>query len=85
MADLDDFFAKKDRKKSKTTSSKKFAANAEELVKQIEETKKNEPRPPVRKESSAGLNDGAENVNADGSEQVGWAGFGSLVNTRVSF
>lgn len=36
MADLDDFFAKKDRKKSK---SKKYATN-EELAKKIEDTSK---------------------------------------------
>lgn len=36
MADLDDFFAKKDRKKSK--SVKKFAT-ADELAKKLEDTK----------------------------------------------
>lgn len=48
MADLDDFFAKKDRKKSKTT--KKFTTTPEELAKKIEETniavKKTEVKPP---------------------------------------
>ncbi|XP_050673748.1 protein CDV3 homolog [Leptidea sinapis] len=42
MADLDDFFAKKDRKKSK--SVKKFAT-AEELAKKMEDTKKPDVRP----------------------------------------
>lgn len=37
MADLDDFFAKKDKKKSK--GSKKFAT-AEELAKKLEDTSK---------------------------------------------
>lgn len=42
MADLDDFFAKKDRKKSK---SKKFAT-ADELAKKLEDTKqKSDVRP----------------------------------------
>lgn len=35
MADLDDFFAKKDKKKSK---SKKFACSGEELAKKLEDT-----------------------------------------------
>lgn len=39
MADLDDFFAKKDRKKSKTAAPKKFAT-PEELAKRIEESAK---------------------------------------------
>uniref|UniRef100_T1DIK0 Uncharacterized protein n=1 Tax=Psorophora albipes TaxID=869069 RepID=T1DIK0_9DIPT len=39
MADLDDFFAKKDRKKSKSAPSKKFAT-PEELAKRIEESAK---------------------------------------------
>lgn len=43
MADLDDFFAKKDRKKSK--SVKKFAT-ADELAKKLEDTKqKTDVRP----------------------------------------
>lgn len=43
MADLDDFFAKKDRKKSKAV--KKFAT-ADELAKKLEDTKqKPEARP----------------------------------------
>lgn len=42
MADLDDFFAKKDRKKSK--SVKKFAT-ADELAKKLEDTKKSDVRP----------------------------------------
>lgn len=42
MADLDDFFAKKDRKKSK---SKKFLTN-EELAKKLEDTtRKTETKP----------------------------------------
>lgn len=42
MADLDDFFAKKDRKKSK---SKKFAT-ADELAKKLDDTKqKSDVRP----------------------------------------
>ena len=44
MADLDDFFAKKDRKKSK---SKKFATT-EEVAKKLEDTKKIEKN--VKKE-----------------------------------
>lgn len=42
MADLDDFFAKKDRKKTKP--SKKFTTT-EELAKKFEEPKKTESRP----------------------------------------
>lgn len=45
MADLDDFFAKKDKKKSK--SVKKFAT-AEELTKKLEDTKKADK--PIKKE-----------------------------------
>jgi len=46
MADLDDFFAKKDRKKSKT-STKKFTttATAEELAKKVDETVVKKPEP----------------------------------------
>ena len=39
MADLDDFFAKKDKKKTK--SSKKFIT-ADEIVKSLEESKKSD-------------------------------------------
>lgn len=45
MADLDDFFAKKDRKKSKTT--KKFATT-EEVAKKLEDTAKKSEK--VKKE-----------------------------------
>lgn len=82
MADLDDFFAKKDRKRSKTAaSSKKFASTAEELNKQLEETKKNEPKQvtlsqlSARKEAADSAAAAAAGVNADGTpvegEQVG--------------
>lgn len=46
MADLDDFFAKKDRKKSKNV--KKFAT-ADELAKKLEDTTKKVDKP-VKKE-----------------------------------
>lgn len=45
MADLDDFFAKKDKKKSKNV--KKFATT-EELSKKLEDTKKADK--PIKKE-----------------------------------
>lgn len=50
MADLDDFFAKKDKKKGKT---KKFLSS-EELVKQLEQqsTVKEKPETKVVEESS---------------------------------
>lgn len=58
MADLDDFFAKKDRKKTKP---KKFAT-PDELVKKLEDTtKKNElkprkePQPSVQSTQSDGV------------------------------
>lgn len=59
MADLDDFFAKKDRKKTKT---KKFAT-PDELVKKLEDTtKKNEVKP--RKEPHSLL----QSTQSDGVE-----------------
>lgn len=69
MADLDDFFAKKDRKKSKST--KKFATTTEELVKKIEDTSartKNESRPVVRKDIPAAGAPGQTTIAADGTE-----------------
>lgn len=46
MADLDDFFAKKDRKKSKTTT-KKFTTTTtpEDLAKKVEEPIVKKPEP----------------------------------------
>lgn len=56
MADLDDFFAKKDRKKGKTV--KKFST-AEEIVKKIEDTKvKNDIK--VKKDRQPGIPEGEE-------------------------
>lgn len=50
MADLDDFFAKKDRKKSK---GKKFTTT-EEIAKKLEETgKRNERSKPKEKSNNA--------------------------------
>lgn len=49
MADLDDFFAKKDRKKSK---GKKFLT-ADELVKNLEDTSKREPPKPKKEPAPA--------------------------------
>lgn len=71
MADLDDFFAKKDRKKSKS-STKKFPTTTEELVKKIEDTsartaKSTEVRPPQSGPAAADGND----QSADTVEQVG--------------
>lgn len=52
MADLDDFFAKKDRKKSK--SVKKFATT-DELAKKLEDTKqKSDVRPKKEKPAQEG-------------------------------
>ncbi|KPI96523.1 hypothetical protein RR46_12553 [Papilio xuthus] len=51
MADLDDFFAKKDRKKSK--SVKKFAT-ADELAKKLEDTKKSDVRPKKERPAQEG-------------------------------
>lgn len=64
MADLDDFFAKKDRKRTKP---KKFAT-PEDLAKKLEDTtKKNEVKP--RKEPQSSLqstqSDGVEIQSAD--------------------
>lgn len=47
MADLDDFFAKKDRKKSKTITTKKFAT-PEEVSKKIDDTATAAKKPEVR-------------------------------------
>jgi acyl-ACP thioesterase len=49
MADLDDFFAKKDKKKSKT---KKFTT-PEEIVKRLEDTSKKNDVKPRKKEPVA--------------------------------
>lgn len=56
MADLDDFFAKKDRKKSK---SKKFSTT-EEVAKKLEEPKKNEK--PVKKDRLQEGEEGGDSV-----------------------
>lgn len=57
MADLDDFFAKKDRKKTKPT--KKFTTT-EELAKKLEETPKKQESKPRKPEPAAPV------VGADG-------------------
>lgn len=58
MADLDDFFAKKDRKKSK--SAKKFGT-PEELAKKLEDTsKKSEIKP--KKDRLTQLNADTEDI-----------------------
>lgn len=72
MADLDDFFAKKDRKKSK---AKKFLT-ADELVKNLEDTlkreHKKEPTPAVIAATDASKNSNDENnENPASGEQVG--------------
>lgn len=59
MADLDDFFAKKDRKKSKST--KKYATT-EEVAKKLEDSAKKTEK--LKKER---VNEGEDNVT---SEQV---------------
>lgn len=64
MADLDDFFAKKDRKKSKT---KKFAT-AEELAKKIEDTTKKSTEVKPRKVTSTNT-DGIESKNVEPVEE----------------
>lgn len=58
MADLDDFFAKKDRKKSK--SVKKFAT-ADELAKKLEDTKQ---KPDVRPKKERPAQEGEETGRA---------------------
>lgn len=60
MADLDDFFAKKDRKKSKT-SVKKFPT-AEEMSKKIDETRETCKKPELkpRKEPATQLVEAAD-------------------------
>lgn len=90
MADLDDFFAKKDRKRSKTAASgKKFASTAEELNKQLEETKKNEPKQvtlsqlSARKDAADAAAANANSTPAEGSEQVGVFGVRVLVGTAT--
>lgn len=60
MADLDDFFAKKDRKKSK--SVKKFAT-ADELAKKLEEPKlKSDVRPKKERPAQEGEESGRAGV-----------------------
>lgn len=71
MADLDDFFAKKDKKKSKKP---KFLT-AEELVKSLEETSKREVVKPKKQESittaiSPNLNSGDGEDKTKNNEQV---------------
>ncbi|XP_055547702.1 protein CDV3 homolog [Wyeomyia smithii] len=63
MADLDDFFAKKDRKKSKT---KKFAT-AEELAKRIEDTSKKNTE--VNKRKVTPIVEGIETKNPEPVEE----------------
>ncbi|KRT81411.1 hypothetical protein AMK59_5010 [Oryctes borbonicus] len=65
MADLDDFFAKKDRKKSK---SKKFSTT-EEMAKKLEEPKKNEK--PTKKDRIPEGEEGGDSVQ----EQDEWKDF----------
>lgn len=64
MADLDDFFAKKDKKKGK---SKKFLSS-EELVKQLEQTAKenelNKKPIKIEEESSDQQIEAAQEVNS---------------------
>lgn len=50
MADLDDFFAKKDKKKSK---SKKFATSGEELAKKLEDTTAKKVEKPRKEQTTA--------------------------------
>lgn len=67
MADLDDFFAKKDKKKSKT---KRFAT-AEELAKKLDDTSKRTQEPPKpRKDRLVNSNAGGEGDDSSNSEQV---------------
>lgn len=65
MADLDDFFAKKDRKKTKT---KKFSTTAEELARQDNTSKK--PGPPPRKQESVAPVVGVDGEILPQEEQV---------------
>ncbi|CAD7076622.1 unnamed protein product [Hermetia illucens] len=66
MADLDDFFAKKDKKKSKT---KRFAT-AEELAKKLDDTSKRTQEPPKpRKDRLVNSNAGGEGDDSSNSEQ----------------
>lgn len=61
MADLDDFFAKKDRKKTKT---KKFAT-PDEFVKKLEDTTKRNEVVKPRKEPQSTQSDGVENESGE--------------------
>lgn len=63
MADLDDFFAKKDRKKSKAV--KKFAT-ADELAKKMEDTKQ---KPEVRPKKERPTQEGDESARAGEEEE----------------
>lgn len=54
MADLDDFFAKKDRKKSK---GKKFATT-EEVAKKLEDTSKKSEKPQKKERTQEGEDGG---------------------------
>lgn len=67
MADLDDFFAKKDRKKS--TKSKKFATT-EELAKKYEDTSKKPETRPTRKQEPAAPVVGVDGEVVPQEEQV---------------
>lgn len=83
MADLDDFFAKKDRKKSKTT--KKFPTTTEELVRKIEDTSARTAKSTeVRAPQSAPI--ATDDLSTDIVEQVGYfySHFFSLLISRDS-
>lgn len=63
MADLDDFFAKKDRKKSKAV--KKFAT-ADELAKKLDDPKqKSDVRPKKERPVQEGEEGGRKGVSSD--------------------
>ncbi|XP_075218705.1 protein CDV3 homolog [Lycorma delicatula] len=70
MADLDDFFAKKDRKKSK---GKKFAT-ADEIAKKLEETGKRTEKTKKEKLQSSAGQDG-EDPNLGNQEEDEWKDF----------
>lgn len=66
MADLDDFFAKKDRKKPK--SSKKFSTS-EELAEKLKDKKPEVPKT-TRKEAQATQNDGGVDNESGAADQL---------------
>lgn len=65
MADLDDFFAKKDRKKSKGT--KKFATT-EEVAKKLEDGAKRAEKPAKKERPAEGEEGGAQAHVSSGAE-----------------